>query len=1392
MTVEEKRYLTALCIDDVMQKSRALPVGTVKNWKGKEYVKVAPGKWRLKRKRATKAADDKEYFAAIKSGDIEAVSKMVAQKAEEKGFKDAIPAHAMGYTIRTTKPPKKTKKVYKTFFVDTQGKPSALFIGNNENIPMNVWVNANDAFHFQADNGKEYVPTMPNPNNEGANKTGISVKIPSPEVKQKLVEQGFITEKANTVTCVAYRPGWHAGDLPFFPQGGKKDKNSNYGNVHRWNQVVFECEIDCDNDYTQEAQSQDKARNKDGSINLRNADLQKMPNNGFYSYTTNPTVKQQTNGKGDWFISGSIKILRAMTEDECNSILKENNAKPQEWEGGSMDLSKLGYTGATLDAMRKTLAPITYDDNGNIIPLSQRFDRNSNDVRKSISVEESMQKSNDPKFEYFKKKVLEHLEMLEKKENEEKKDIKKSLLEAESIAKGGKGLPVGTIRTWHAKNGETYRIMKMAPGKWRKVYNQESRGAKMALAALKRKASQCTNSEELLDLILENKGRFSDDNGRPLPFVKELSEYVSQLNDKMEGTETPAKTSEKTKTTGLNFTSDRMSNNEKAYKATKNGIIYTVAKDNTGKWVTRVYKDKVTPYSLLSETKSTSLEEAKEVADNYNPNAKQEEAKKEEPKKEVKEDPKQEHYKKLDAKINELAEKYKNDSWTTYNANDKVKRCGEKTLKEFAEMDLKSDKEYMSDLMQKVIKLEEKTGKEADEGSIDYAIANHFYRVKVKELAQEKLDLMNKNNSDKADDIPVDPKDMDEAKNIIGSDVSAIINGRDTYGNKKQTLVDKIRRRVRNEPAIARAMLMYVKQQQEETGKVVFTPRNSIWDFLPQLNENARQAKENNETETKTGTSGVLYQNEDGSINVVENKDWGRYQITFPGKPSSDTIAMLKHRGFRWSPKTKTWVCYNSANGEYSLKQVVKELGLTAPKEEESEAEKRENRSEAMKGNKNAYKGVSDIRKEYQAAKSTTGNKKTITLPNGEKLKCHYKLVEAETPTASHNEETYAPTEGFPTTDDGKSINDRDYQNDKDAQESVRKIANNFNSLALDSPPIVTKDGIVVSGNNRTMSSKLAAKNGTDKEYLASLKDQIDEYGLEEEDLAGYKNPRLVLELDNEHEGDYTTEEFARFNQDTKKTMNNVEKAVKLTKTLNSEKISSIAETLTTYDTMSDLYQDYKGCQLFVDKLVKAGIIGENEKAQYLTSDGILNDTGKDFTETVLVGSVLNEDNIRKLDTPGGKRIRQKLVRAILPLIENKGTGKEYSFNNELNKAVDIAINTVKNHDKFKNVNEYLSQGDLFDNKKPDAVTSKLAEIIHDEGEKAFAQRMKDLGAGLQSSANGEQDIFLSGVESKDSLMKRFLGLQKSISNILSSLFEKKEKPKCIDTAISEILEEIN
>lgn len=339
-----------------------------------------------------------ESDPAKKESMLDKIRDMVQQAAKTAGFENAIPEQTRAYTVRTKPAPKKTMKVYKVFTVDDKGRPSALFVSSKDTLPQNVWLDANDTFAFtDNNNGRKYIPSTKNPNSKGG-ATGDSRKTEniSAEELAKLEELGYIKRNKQgqypkTITALAYRPGWHAGDLPFFPQGGKQgDGTTNYKNIHRYNQVVFECEIAYDKDYT------NSTINKKGQIVY--SDRQEMPTDGGYKFATNPMTSQ--NDLGNWYISGSLKIGRALTEEECNKILAKNGFKPQEWQAygsgndfvlGKLDLEKLGYTGEEFDAARKTLAPITYDDNGNIIPLSQRFNPNINDVRYSRELKHSKQ-----------------------------------------------------------------------------------------------------------------------------------------------------------------------------------------------------------------------------------------------------------------------------------------------------------------------------------------------------------------------------------------------------------------------------------------------------------------------------------------------------------------------------------------------------------------------------------------------------------------------------------------------------------------------------------------------------------------------------------------------------------------------------------------------------------------------------------------------------------------------------------------------------------------------------------------------------------------------------------------------------------------------------------------
>lgn len=174
---------------------------------------------------------------------------------------------------------------------------------------------------------------------------------------------------------------------------------------------------------------------------------------------------------------------------------------------------------------------------------------------KKSFVEEFRKSAADAKLLEFKKRLIAILEEKEREEEENFQSINKAFQVNEIfksltapfrfIEKGGRVGEIGEIRTW---NGKKYK--KMPNKEWARVYDEETRGAKLAVAALKKKIDACTNSQELLNLVLANKERFCDNLGRPLPIVQELSKYVSAKNDSIESSENKKQDKAKKKVSG--------------------------------------------------------------------------------------------------------------------------------------------------------------------------------------------------------------------------------------------------------------------------------------------------------------------------------------------------------------------------------------------------------------------------------------------------------------------------------------------------------------------------------------------------------------------------------------------------------------------------------------------------------------------------------------------------------------------------------------------------------------------------------------------------------------------------------------------------------------------------
>ena len=160
-------------------------------------------------------------------------------------------------------------------------------------------------------------------------------------------------------------------------------------------------------------------------------------------------------------------------------------------------------------------------------------------VKKSV-YDNLINKHSNRILNHFKKELL---KILEESEVREEKIISKAIedydnsmartfLTEYSINKS-RGYGIGTVREW---KGHKYR--KIAPGKWRKIYDVHSRGANQSIAIIKKKIENAKSIDELLQLVMENTNRFMDSDGKLLPIVEELKNAVNERKSKLNTSKT--------------------------------------------------------------------------------------------------------------------------------------------------------------------------------------------------------------------------------------------------------------------------------------------------------------------------------------------------------------------------------------------------------------------------------------------------------------------------------------------------------------------------------------------------------------------------------------------------------------------------------------------------------------------------------------------------------------------------------------------------------------------------------------------------------------------------------------------------------------------------------------
>lgn len=405
-----------------------------------------------------------------------------------------------------------------------------------------------------------------------------------------------------------------------------------------------------------------------------------------------------------------------------------------------------------------------------------------------------------------------------------------------------------------------------------------------------------------------------------------------------------------------------------------------------------------------------------------------------------------------------------------------------------------------------------------------------------------------------------------------------------------------------------------------------------------------------------------------------------------------------------------------------------------------------------------AHEAGSVAAQKFVNAPRLVGNKRTRMLPDGEtKIKGHYEIVPAESLTPSHDVNNgYKKSEGFPTDAEGRTVNDRDYEHDKAAQQNTDQIARKYNGMAIEQVPVVSDEGIVYDGNGRTMAGQKAAKEGTDGEYINDLLENAENFGFTREQIeqSGIEHPRLVLVTDERLP--YDTATFSKFNRNEKKTQSNTEQAVAKAKTLTSDEVGAIVAEIEGSGSLDAFFNNSKAINDLVKTLVDKGIIGQNEVAQMMDSPERLSAQGREYVKNLLLGSIFKPETIRMLGIDSA--VKNKAVNAIRSVMDNMKLG-DYSLRDEIDQAIQLLYEARQGGNK---VDTLLRTPDMFGEdaaKRYPSISQMMALAL--EGKVADFRDLLDEYNRIAASRNTGEGNMFEAAPTKEELINEYLNFKK-------------------------------
>ncbi len=374
------------------------------------------------------------------------------------------------------------------------------------------------------------------------------------------------------------------------------------------------------------------------------------------------------------------------------------------------------------------------------------------------------------------------------------------------------------------------------------------------------------------------------------------------------------------------------------------------------------------------------------------------------------------------------------------------------------------------------------------------------------------------------------------------------------------------------------------------------------------------------------------------------------------------------------------------------------------------------------------------------------GRAERLFIPGQRPRVVRYELREARELVPSHDPHSFAPRQDYPA-----GIQERDYRGEPEEQAKVIKNARmgapeyfvNTNPDAINGPPIVTKDGVVLGGNSRVMSLMRAYGEGkAGKRYRRTLADRARVFGLEPSQVLAMEQPVLVRVLETKGSDPKALHGLvSALNAPPTQAMGEEATAVSRGKNTSQATLEMIARNLAERDTtVRGLLDDPKAAREVLDALGRDGVIKSNETNLYWSNQHKrITNQGKHLVESALLGAVLPDYNLLRVAPPW---LRQHLARNLDHLARLKARGEDWDLTSDLRQAVELVLAAEASPGPVDRLRQFLAQMALPGTERiysPRAVA--LAMALIEKKPKELRAALKALAADAAADVPRQQSL---------------------------------------------------